>query len=281
MRTPILRTILCIAALTLLASARPALAATSAPGVNLRWDNCYGDGGAWNKNFACNTNVGTQRLVGSFELSEEAPNMSGIELLVELASTGPAYPAWWQFKNVGTCRQSAMVFSTTLPANSSTCVDWGAGQTAGGIGSYSVGTNGANHSRLLMAVAVPPSAIPILNAGQEYFAFSVNIQNTKTVGTGSCAGCLEPMCIFFSSAKLTDATTPAANLILTRGANYLGSQYATWQNGYPLDVVTGVCAGITGGGLFCQFRATSFTCVLATPTNSRGSTWGAVKALYR
>ncbi len=281
MRTPLLRAIVCIAALMLLLPALRAHAATSAPGVNLRWDRCFGDAGVWNKNFACDSNVGTEHLIGSFELADAAENKSGIELLVDLASASPTLPAWWQFKNVGTCRQTALGFSTAPPANSSACLDWGAGQTGGGIGSYVAGSSGPNRSRLLMAVAVPQSAIPFLNAGQEYFAFSVAITHTKTVGTGSCAGCLEPVCIFFSSARLTDATDASASVLLTRGANFVGSQYATWQNGYPTDVVTGVCGGITGGGLFCQFPQTDFNCVLATPTNSRGSTWGAVKALYR
>ena len=35
-------------------------AAHAGSGVNLRWDRCLGDAGVFNKNFACNTNSGSE-----------------------------------------------------------------------------------------------------------------------------------------------------------------------------------------------------------------------------
>ena len=40
--------------------------AFAAPGIAMRWDRCYGEGGTANKDFACNTNQGSERLVLSF-----------------------------------------------------------------------------------------------------------------------------------------------------------------------------------------------------------------------
>jgi hypothetical protein len=88
------------------------------------------------------------------------------------------------------------------------------------------------------------------------------------------------MCIFFSGLRVP-AEVSGYRIALTRGANYSGSQYATWQQGYPTNIVTGGCGGMTGDGRICQYMQTSFGCVLATPTSSRGSTWGQVKSLYR
>lgn len=275
---------LLIALLSFFFVASAAHAATSAPGVNLRWDQCYGDNGAWNKNFACDTNSGVERLVGSFELSEPLADVAGFEAFVDITSASPALPAWWQFKNFGTCRTTSLTMSSTPPANSAACVDWALGQAASGIGAYVTGLP-PDRAKIVMAAAVPQSALAQWVAGQEYFAFSIQINHAKTVGTGPCAGCLEPVCLFFSGLRVPGGTfvpgSGDSRIRLTQGANYLGSQYVTWQHGYPLNVVTGVCGGMTGGGLFCQYMQANFSCVLADPTSQRRSTWGEVKSLYR
>ncbi|MCE9628124.1 MAG: hypothetical protein K8R56_09435 [Candidatus Eisenbacteria bacterium] len=267
--------------LALIGLSHSALAATSAPGFNLRWDQCYADGGTWNKNFACDTNAGSDRLVVSFELANTLTQMSGVEISLDIGSSGASLPAWWQFKSTGTCRRTSLIASIDMPAGSVNCVDWGGGQTAGGIGTYNIGFLGANTARLLVVAAVPQSSLATIVPGQEYFAFGLTIDHAKTVGSGACAGCNVPVCIFVSSMTLT--TPVAANdVMLGQGANFLGSSYATWQNGYPTNV-SRFCNG--GPGVprapNCVPANTTFQCVLATPTNSRRSTWGAVKALYR
>src|SRR5690242_338369 len=65
-----------VLALTL---AVPAIAAVSPPGVNIRWDNCFDDGGATNKTFACDMNAGKETLVLSFVLDAPMTNVSGME----------------------------------------------------------------------------------------------------------------------------------------------------------------------------------------------------------
>ena len=78
-----------------LLTSRARATAVSPAGVNLRWDACYGDGGAWNKNFACDTNIGTDRLLGWFELAQDLSQVSGREIYIYLGAQGATLPAWW------------------------------------------------------------------------------------------------------------------------------------------------------------------------------------------
>ena len=220
-------------------------------GVNLRWSACFGDGGAQNKPFACNVNTGVQSLVASFELGADLGQVSGNEVVIDLTSASATMPAWWAFKNAGTCRQGSLVMSFVAPAAAAVCIDWAQGNAIGGIGTYNIGLKGPNTARLLAVLAVAADVQQNLTAGQEYFSFNLTIDNLKTVGTGACAGCATPVCIDFTSLNVT-TPTPANNVRLQGPSNGLDSDRATWQG--------------------------SFGC-LPTPTERR--TWGAVKALYR
>src|SRR5262245_14218167 len=72
------------AVLLTIALAASAHAASTPPGVNLRWDNCFADGGVQNKAFACDTNVGLERLVASIELASPMLDVSGMEIIVDI-----------------------------------------------------------------------------------------------------------------------------------------------------------------------------------------------------
>ncbi|MCE9628255.1 MAG: hypothetical protein K8R56_10120 [Candidatus Eisenbacteria bacterium] len=235
--------------------------AAAAPGTNLRWTNCFGDAGAINRTFACTSNTGSNILVGSFELGADILTASGLEVVIDLASSGASLPAWWQFKNAGTCRTTSLSANFTIPGTAAVCQDWAAAQSSGGIGAYDIGgAAGANTARVKMAIAVPPSALVDLFAATEYFGYNLAINNAKTVGTGACAGCATPVCIVFNSVKVT--TPIAANDRVISGAtNGTDSNYATWQGGAGASSIRG-----TG-------------CPQATPT--RNATWGSVKSLYR
>src|SRR5215467_11821444 len=67
----------------------------AASGVGLRWQACLGDAGAINRNFACNTNAGTNNiLVGTFELGAAGlANVSGNEVVIDLGAAGATLPA--------------------------------------------------------------------------------------------------------------------------------------------------------------------------------------------
>jgi hypothetical protein len=233
-------------------------------GVNIRWDACFADGGTLNKNFACDTNTGSEKLVLSFVLPFDMPGVSGMEGVIDLASAGTTLPAWWAFKNVGTCRQISLGLNFVPPSTAVNCADWSNGQASGGIGAYNLGTTfsngGSNSARLVFAIAVPPSLLASPLALDEYFVGILTINHAKTVGTGACAGCATPVCIVFNSLKLT-TQVPVNDRTLKTPSNFTDSNYATWQGG--LGVVTNRGSG----------------CPAATPTKPK--TWGAVKSLYR
>ncbi len=234
--------------------------AAAGQGVNIRWSACYGDGGVINRNFACNTNLGSNVLVGSFEVGNPVLRVSGNEIVVDIASASSALPAWWAFRNAGTCRQTSLSFNTTIAATAVNCFDWSNGQSAGGIGAYNIGARGPNTARIVAATAVPVSGLADLFPATEYFTYNLVINNAKTVGTGACAGCAVAVCIVFNSVNLT---TPIAanNVFLTGPTNGFDSDFTTWQGGGGVIV-----QGVPG-------------CGAATPT--RNSTWGGVKSLYR
>ena len=259
------------ATLLLLAST-VAHAATSPPGVNMRWDQCYADGGAMYKTFACDTNAGSERLVLSLELDAPKPDVTGMEFIVSLETPGPTLPAWWVFRAPGSCRMASSSFQLLPPPGSANCVDWGAGQSGGGIGAYDVNPFDPvlPRARFRCAVAVPASMV--LEAGTEYFIGSIAIDHQKTVGAGACAGCDVPVCLAFDQVTVTTSSV-AGDVLLTRGANYEGSRIVGWQNGLTINYQP---AHFAHG-----FHPATYDCVLYDITGSRQSTWGAVKSLYR
>jgi hypothetical protein len=252
-------TLLCGMLLALVATV-----ASAAPGTNLRWDLCFGDGGPINKNFACATNGGAQQLVGSFELPAAGlAQVSGLEIVVDIATAGSTLPAWWQFKNVGTCRAASLGMTGAIGTLGPNCIDWSQGAPAGGLAAYTVGIAGPNTARIIGGIA---QGLPLsdLSGGQEYFGYIVSINNAKTVGTGSCAGCNVAACIINNSIKCATppvAGTPSRDITLVGATNATDSNFSTWQGG----------GGVSVGG--------KNGCPLAVPTHK--TTWQQVKTLYR
>jgi hypothetical protein len=233
-----------------------ATAAHAGAGVNLRWDSCYGDAGMQNKSFACNTNTGSDVLVCSFEVATEVLQASGQEVVIDLVASAATLPAWWAFKNAGTCRQLSLAMSTTLSPTAVVCSDWSSGHSFGGIGAYNIGFSGPSSAQIRIATAMATEFLADLFPGTEYFVCNLVINHAKTIGTGACAGCTVPVCIVFGD-KIT--TPVAANdVLLIGGANGPGSIFATWQGPTNPD---------------------PFGCPWPLPTLR--SSWGAVKALYR
>jgi hypothetical protein len=239
--------------------------ASAAAGVNLRWTDCFADAGLTNKTFACTSNAGQSTMVGSFELGADLLQSSGIEVVLDVATAGATLPAWWQFKNAGACRQTALSMSTAynnLPA-STTCLDWSNGSAAGGVAAYQLASAGANTARVIGGLA-ESAPLSDFTAGQEYYAFTCAITNVKTVGTGACAGCSTPACIVFNSIKCATnpvAGEPSRDVVVSGPTNGTDSNFVTWQGG------AGVSSSRGNG------------CPLATPTHN--TTWSSVKSMYR
>ena len=217
-------------------AAAPAL---SAPGINVAWDQCHGDGGTLNRMFACNTNSGTERLVLSFVTDQRIENVSGMEMYLQLAADGPALPTWWSMKNPGTCRPSTPGFTVSPPNPSSTlCVDWG-GSFFGsaGIANYVIGAAGPNTATSVAVVAVPQGLGLSVDPATQYFTGSYLISHTKTVGTGSCSGCQVPVCILYSHMRLFVDGGASYYRSFTAPANGPNSQVASWLFGVFAGVV--------------------------------------------
>lgn len=268
MRSPLLASLLSLGFLLIAGSAIAMPISTVGPyrygpyGCDLRWNACFRDGGAINRAFACDTNSGAEVLVGSFVPAWDISDVSGLEIVIDVASAGAAMPAWWSYKNVGTCRQNSLSMGFVALPSSVACLDWSAGQAAGGIGAYTIGGRGPTTARIVAAIAVPFGALANLTGRQEYFAFTLTINHAKTVGTGSCGGCDVPVCIVYNKTKMT---TPIAShdTYVMGPSNLTDSDYVTWQGG----------AGVS------SFGGSTTGCPAATPVK-RG-TWGSIKSLYR
>jgi hypothetical protein len=227
-----------------------------AAGVNLAWNNCASEGGVANRTSACAVNTGTNVLTGSFVPSIDRTGVTGVECVLDIivGDGTSAIPAWWDINGVGSCRSGALGANPLVNGANTICNDWSGGTSLGGLAAYNQGgtiapANQPAHRRIVCAFAVAAPGVDV-PANAEYFAFNVTVNNSKTVGTGACAGCATAACIVFNSINVVAGT--ATHDLLSGGATASGSDQATWQ----------------GAGPNCQL----------VPTKS--ATWGQVKAMY-
>ncbi len=264
--------LLCTVALALLVAAGSAHAAANPFGLNLAWTDCYGDGGTSNRLFACNTNVGNERVNMSFKLDQPLTNVTGMEMYLQIASESPTLPLWWSLMNTGTCRPSSLALVTQANPNWTQCQDWGAGTFgSSGIGNYVIGAAGPNTVTSVAVSAVPSGLGIVLASGVEYFNGAYSINHQKTVGAGACGGCIVPVCILFSKLKIY-TENPAGFRWITTSANTPNSRAVTWQSAQFVNLVHNCDAS--------GFCITSFACG-TPPVSAQPNTWSAVKSLYR
>ena len=240
-------------------------------GTRIRWNACYGDGGAINRDFACNTNTGSEQLVCSFTLTAPVDSVYQVDAFVNLAFAGGAVPPWWLFRTAGACRGTSLGSSTVPAPTASACIDWADG-SRDALLTYRPSLFSAYISQI--EILTPFTAyVPFdLVAGQEYFVFSAIINHMKTVGAGSCSGCTLGGCMGFVRATLI-RSAPGTYMPVPEpsGDVFVGpipgeGQAATWQGGAGIAIPNYGGAGWT-------------YCPGATP--ARNHTWGDVKALYR
>jgi hypothetical protein len=109
-----------------------------------------------------------------------------------------------------------------------------------------------NSARLETGVAIQTGSGGPIDNTKMWYAFLVTLSNNKSVGTGSCAGCMDGACIVLNEMRLGQPA-PTPDVILTSGPQ----QYVTYRGG----------------------AAPAYPCPQSTPT--RRTSWGSVKALYR
>ncbi len=231
-------------AMLLFLLASPVLGQT---GLNLSWDDC-GAFGSSAKVFACNTNAGSNTLVASFA-AQPGLCLIGCLGLLDLQTSGAVLPDWWQFKNAGSCRQTALRASGDFGTGPSSCLDTWQQEAVPGVYAYEVGVGNPNRARITVAQVSPFECRPLPGEVESY-AFKLIVSNDKSVGDGACAGCDEGVCIVFNFLHLAQYSGfPAFDLTAPLNRNFV-----TWQAGIP-------------------------DCPGATPV--RNQTWGAVKTMYR
>jgi hypothetical protein len=243
-----------------------ATAAVAASGLNLTWGpSCAPAGLIINRTFACNTNAApaanTQSMVLSFKTTADHDFIIAVDAYMDGQTSHTSWPAWWQFKNSGTCRATALSFAITpLPG----CDDPWASQASGAVTFY--GNPDATfpvsgiRARMKATASLPLGSASPVTAASEYYAFQLNISNAKTIGSAPCADCDKPVAWVLNSLVLSyvdgagdPPTVPPGILTSEKVETPLLNQCISWQNGQSL------CG--------------------ATPTQNK--TWGQVKSLYR
>lgn len=224
----------------------------SAGGINLAWNDCYGGGGATNRSFACDTNVGSNDLYLSIDPPVSVPDVVFYYATIDLQSASTTMPAWWQFKNVGSCRVGSLIPLNGPPGS---CQNQWVGHATASLLAYVVTATlpsmPQNRSRILYTLGVGDPSAAEATAGLEYFAGLIRINNALTVGN-PCAGCQDPVCLVLN--QILFYTLNSGDFFVT---NPLASNFVTWQGG-----------AVGGAG-----------CPAATPALNR--TWGQLKSIYR
>jgi hypothetical protein len=255
MRLPVARIARCLllAAFSLLASA----AVSQASGLNLAWTQCAVDGGASNRNFACNSNTGAQVIVASFQNSSAITEPVGVEAVIDMQSADATLPSWWTQQIQGGCRPNgAQSWAVVASGSSNLChTDLSDAWSATAFGQFTPGFAAPNRLRFAMGYSLADTTVTNLTAlaaGSEFYVLTLAVSNRATVGT-SCTGCSTPACFVFNSLKIHRRDGLPDVVISNPGAH----PYATWQGGAI-------------GGLGCP---------AATPAH--GTTWGVLKSMYR
>jgi len=237
--------LICFAGLALTASI------ASAGGISLAWNDCLGAGGASNRTFACDTNVGSNDLYVSFDPTLDKPDVNDCEAVIFLQSASFPLPAWWQFTNSGSCR----VFSLAAALGPGSCVGpWsGSSQAVAAIAGYRVTAQvpflPLNGALILAETSIPDPGGVAVHPGTEYTAMVVRINNMRTVAT-TCTGCQDPVCLTLNEVDLLTVSSGDLRLAnpLAHDCPSAPGTWVTWQGG-------------------------------PTPTINR--TWGQIKTLYR
>ena len=227
----------------------------SAEGLNLGWSDCPTGAPTYHldENFACNTNTGVPHiLVGTYIPPAGLNTVNGNQIVLDLQTDQTALSPWWTMGSNGcTGRTLTPSADFNFASGPFSCVDYWAGQASGGI-NYILGQGGPNRARMSLICAIQENLAGPQDASTEYYSFKVTITNARTVGSPSCAGCTDKVCIVLNSILITQ--NPPDNVNQPTVSIAAQSNYVTWRGGLTPD---------------CQ----------ATP--AKQSTWGSVKALYR
>ena len=239
--------------------------AHAAQGMSLRWDACLAAGGTSNRQFACNTNAGSEYLFASFALDSTVDRVNGMHVVVMLTTASGALPNWWGVLGVGTCRPNTLSGSVAPGVEGAQCTNHYTASAAGGI-VVSV----SNPDWVRWTASYAPLGTMTLPAHQETFALRLAVSHLKTVGAGACGGCDVPVCIGLQEIWITrDVGAGDVHLYdeLVPGGSTVG-----WQGPAPSSELQ------ASGSLGHAWPYRIVHCAAAVPV--RNHTWGSLKSLY-
>ncbi len=243
-----------VALLSLLAAG--CLAASSALAQSgrayLAWDDCSA-AGVSARSFACNSNAGSESIVMSFRPANATDSIHQLDAWLAIGDENfSVMPAWWSLLNTG-CRPMSLRASVDFTSSSGTCADpwYGTGFASLSLTQFAIFDNQLRRLVVHATVGIPFAAAAPLDPGTEYYGVRFTLNHAKTVGSGACSGCEQPMCLSLYSYCSTTANPEAP----------------VSRNLSPEPGYTGI---VWNGGQRCS---------RLTPTSNR--TWGALKSLYR
>ncbi len=245
---PLRLALLCVVLSSIVAA--PAALADGA--LYLDWDAC-GPSGPAERDFACSTNSGEERLYCAFSLDQPLDQVLGVEIVLDVSHSAATLPPWWQL-GVSGCRFGRLT-ATGDPPDGADCADMWQGQSTGGVQGYAVGQprGGANQARIKVALTLLPQNARTLEAGTIYDAARVVFSNAATTGAGSCSGCGGDACLVFNSIWIKRLPGAVGGDVFLSTAGPGNGNMATWQ----------------GSGADCA----------AVPVKT--TSWGRIKSLYR
>lgn len=231
----------------------------SAQGINFNWDDCTLGAPASNKTTACNSNFGApNKLIISLDPGAATiDNINGAQGIVDIQVAGGSLPDYWRV-DPGACRAGALAADVNVGSSNApfSCPEpWasaGGGQAGGAQLAPFIG--GADRARITWIVAIPGLTAFDPGIAPDWYVIALNLTNSKTTGTGACAGCATPACLVANEIRLTRPAQDVRGDVFVYGPA-LG-QHVTWQGGDP-----------------------TIPCPQGTPTQS--NTWGQLKSLYR
>jgi hypothetical protein len=253
--------------------------------------------------FDCAATDGSYRLVATFTPGEDVPNFTVLEAEVVLGSlvpipfpgTAPPLQPFWHFE-VGGCNEGNLALGAEMPSGGGIRTPWGnTGGQATSYLFYAPDQPAQGRGRVLVTMVRMGSSFP-LTAGEEYFAFTLDV---TMCGATSCGGCsAEDMGFFLSSALLHsgDGSSPipvpnsgtaiACVNVHSSGCPIINVRSPEFEAMDPRGAAPAVIASSNGLGLL----AVSGTEFLPVPARThvspcdivptRNATWGALKLRY-
>jgi hypothetical protein len=234
-------------------AARPAAAAE---GLYLNWNDCaQGATATSNRDFACDVSTGQSELYVAFTMPQAADNVVAVEIVVDIQHANTTLADWWRLDEAG-CRQGSLGADVDFTGKTACANMWpGSPMTVGVQGYVPTEPRGApSQARIKVAASVLPQDAFALDGTSMYYAARIIINNARTTGTPTCAGCDQPACLVLNSILI-------GRLPGSTGGNYFlqtpgpaDANWARWQGGVGAN-----CA--------------------AVPVRNRA--WGQIKSLYR